>query len=29
LLTVVSRDTSDFIKARVSVLNPWRDADAG
>ena len=28
-LTVVSRDTSDFTKARVPVLNPWRDADAG
>jgi toxin FitB len=28
-LTVVSRDTSDFNKARVPVLNPWRDADAG
>ena len=24
-LTVVSRDTSDFSKARVPVLNPWRD----
>jgi toxin FitB len=24
-LTVVSRDTSDFDKARVSVLNPWRE----
>jgi len=24
-LTVVSRDTSDFKKARVPVLNPWRD----
>jgi toxin FitB len=28
-LTVVSRDTTDFAKARVSVLNPWREADAG
>jgi len=28
-LTVVSRDTSDFNKARVPVLNPWRDTDAG
>jgi toxin FitB len=25
-LTVVSRDTSDFDKARVSVLNPWRES---
>jgi len=25
-LTVVSRDTSDFSKARVPVLNPWREA---
>jgi toxin FitB len=25
-LTVVSRDTSDFAKARVPVLNPWREA---
>jgi predicted nucleic acid-binding protein len=24
-LTVVSRDTSDFRKARVPVLNPWRE----
>jgi predicted nucleic acid-binding protein len=24
-LTVVSRDTSDFKKARVPVFNPWRD----
>ena len=24
-LTVVSRDTADFKKARVSVLNPWRE----
>jgi predicted nucleic acid-binding protein len=28
-LTVVSRDISDFTKARVPVLDPWRDADAG
>ena len=28
-LTVVSRDTSDFTKARVPVLNPWRDSNAG
>jgi toxin FitB len=28
-LTVVSRDTSDFNKARVPMLNPWRDADVG
>jgi hypothetical protein len=27
-LTVVSRDTSDFEKARVPVLNPWRDGYA-
>jgi predicted nucleic acid-binding protein len=27
-LTVVSRDTSDFKKARVPVLNPWREAEA-
>jgi predicted nucleic acid-binding protein len=27
-LTVVSRDTSDFNKARVPVLNPWRDTGA-
>jgi toxin FitB len=26
-LTVVSRDTSDFVKARVPVLNPWREAN--
>jgi predicted nucleic acid-binding protein len=26
-LTVVTRDTSDFKKARVPVLNPWREAD--
>jgi toxin FitB len=25
-LTVVSRDTSDFTRARVPVLNPWRGA---
>jgi toxin FitB len=24
-LTIVSRDTSDFKKARVPVLNPWRE----
>ena len=24
-LTVVSRDTGDFNKARVPVLNPWRE----
>ncbi|HLN08437.1 MAG TPA: type II toxin-antitoxin system VapC family toxin, partial [Xanthobacteraceae bacterium] len=24
-LTIVSRDTSDYERARVSVLNPWRD----
>jgi hypothetical protein len=24
-LTVVSRDTSEYIKARVSVFNPWLD----
>ena len=28
-LTVVSRDTSDFNKARIRVLNPWRDGNAG
>jgi toxin FitB len=28
-LAVVSRDISDFTKARVPVLDPWRDADAG
>ena len=28
-LTVVSRDTSDFNKARIPVLNAWRDANAG
>jgi toxin FitB len=22
-LTVVSRDTSEFVKARVPILNPW------
>jgi toxin FitB len=27
-LTVVSRDTSDFKKARVSALNPWRETSA-
>jgi predicted nucleic acid-binding protein len=27
-LTVVSRDTSDFKKARVAVLNPWRETSA-
>jgi toxin FitB len=27
-LTVVSRDTSDFAKARVPVLNPWRQANS-
>ena len=27
-LTVVSRDTSDFKKARVPVLNPWRESPA-
>ena len=26
-LTVVSRDTSHFKKARVPVLNPWRETD--
>jgi predicted nucleic acid-binding protein len=26
-LTVVSRDTRDFKKARVPVLNPWREAE--
>ena len=26
-LTVVSRDTSDFKRARVPVLDPWRDPD--
>jgi predicted nucleic acid-binding protein len=26
-LTVVTRDTSDFKKARVPVLNPWRETD--
>jgi predicted nucleic acid-binding protein len=24
-LTIVSRDTSDYVKARVSVFNPWTD----
>jgi predicted nucleic acid-binding protein len=28
-LTVVSRDTSDFSKARVPILNPWRKEGAG
>jgi toxin FitB len=28
-LTVVSRDTSDFNKARIPVHNPWRDHTAG
>ena len=28
-LTVVTRDTSDFNKARVPVLNPWREGDGG
>jgi toxin FitB len=28
-LTVVSRDTSDFNKARIPVHNPWRDRNAG
>ena len=28
-LTVVSRDTSDFSKARVPVLNPWGEANRG
>jgi predicted nucleic acid-binding protein len=27
-LTVVTRDTSDFKKARVPVFNPWRETDA-
>jgi predicted nucleic acid-binding protein len=27
-LTVVSRDTSDFKKARVPVINPWRESGA-
>lgn len=26
-LTVVSRDTSDFSKARVAVLDPWRETN--
>ncbi len=25
-LTVVTRDTSDYVKARVSLLNPWNEA---
>jgi len=28
-LTVVTRDTSDFKKTRVPVLNPWRETDEG
>jgi len=28
-LTVVSRDVSDYRKARVAVLNPWSDQSAG
>ena len=28
-LTVISRDTSDFGKAGVPLLNPWRKANAG
>jgi toxin FitB len=28
-LTVVSRDTSDFNKTRIRVLNPWRDGNPG
>jgi toxin FitB len=27
-LTTVTRDISDFAKARVPVLNPWRDANS-
>jgi predicted nucleic acid-binding protein len=27
-LTVVSRDTRDYEKARVPVLDPWKDATA-
>ena len=27
-LTVVSRDTSDFKKARVPIINPWRETQA-
>ena len=27
-LTVVSRDTGDFAKARIPVLNPWHDTNA-
>jgi toxin FitB len=27
-LTVVSRDTSDFKRARVPILNPWRETSA-
>ena len=25
-LTVVSRDTADYVKARVAVLNPWSES---
>ena len=28
-LTVVSRDTRDYVRARVPVLDPWSDAGAG
>jgi predicted nucleic acid-binding protein len=28
-LTVVSRDTSDYARARVAVMNPWSDVGAG
>ncbi len=28
-LTVVSRDTSHYAKARVAVLDPWKEASAG
>jgi toxin FitB len=28
-LTIVSRDTRDYAKARVPVLNPWSDTSAG
>jgi toxin FitB len=28
-LTVVSRDTSNYARARVEVLDPWRDAGPG
>ena len=27
-LTIVSRDTGDFKKARVLAFNPWRETDA-